>query len=162
MIYLFKQPIIIKAKQKKIEGDLKLIFYLEKVFVKEKENRRIKSLWKEFFFIYIIISLILCTKNSCCNFDMSNFIDVYEHNYSRDFDKRDLIYLSADAKDEIEYFDPTKTYIIGSIIDEGTPKFKFASITTARREGIRVQKLPLDRYIRYDISVFFFFKLRKP
>ena len=44
MIYLFKQPLIIKAKQKKIEGDLKLIFYLEKVFVKEKENRRIKSL----------------------------------------------------------------------------------------------------------------------
>jgi hypothetical protein len=80
-----------------------------------------------------------------------NFMDVHEHNYLRDFDKRDLIYLSADAKDDLEYFDPTKTYIIGSIIDEPTPKFKFATVTTARREGIRVQKLPLDRHIKYVI-----------
>ena len=136
---------------------VKMKSYLKQYHECVSENMKSKEPFKLIFYNYSFNSMFHTKfSNHLTPMFKSNFMDVYEHNYLRDFDKRDLIYLSADAKDEIEYFDPTKTYIIGSIIDEGTPKFKFASITTARREGIRVQKFPLDRHIRYDISVFFF------
>ena len=76
-----------------------------------------------------------------------NFVDTYEHNYLEDFNKSDLIYLSGDAKQEIKYFDPTKTYIIGSIIDKND-EHKYSSFTTAKKEGITSLRLPIDKYIR--------------
>jgi len=80
---------------------------------------------------------------------MSNhYIDTYDHNYLQDYNKNDLIYLSADSRQTMEYYDPTKTYIIGSLIDDGTSKYKYCSITTAKNEGIKALKLPLDKYFQ--------------
>jgi hypothetical protein len=80
---------------------------------------------------------------------MSNhFVDTYDHNYLQDYNKNDLIYLSGDSKQTMEYYDPTKTYIIGSCIDDGTSKYKYCSFTTAKKEGIKALKLPLDKYFK--------------
>lgn len=47
-------------------------------------------------------------------------------------------------------FDPDSVYIIGGIVDkkDSTP----LTMAKAKREGIRMAKLPLDKYLRWGSS----------
>uniref|UniRef100_A0A1I7U5U8 RNA (guanine-9-)-methyltransferase domain-containing protein 1 n=1 Tax=Caenorhabditis tropicalis TaxID=1561998 RepID=A0A1I7U5U8_9PELO len=65
--------------------------------------------------------------------------------------KEDVIYLSPDAKEELEYVDNEKIYVIGGIVDRvvehGIPKH--ASLEAAQSANVSVRKLPIDRYIDF-------------
>jgi len=80
------------------------------------------------------------------NFFDRNLIEVYQHSYLDDIDKKQLVYLSRDSKIPMTEYDPSKTYIIGSIVS-GMYGEKYASISTAKQDGIVSQCLPIANYL---------------
>ena len=79
----------------------------------------------------------------------SNFVNVHEHSYMDDFPHKNLVYLNKDARDYMLEYDPTKTYIIGSMIDDGKQTYRYASMTQARKDDIACMRLPLEKYVKY-------------
>jgi hypothetical protein len=73
------------------------------------------------------------------------------------FPKEKLVYLSKDATDLVQY-DANKIYIIGAI-EKNSNTFKFASLAQSKKDGIRCESLPLDKYVKYIhffILIFYF------
>lgn len=65
---------------------------------------------------------------------------------TEEFPLEKLVYLSPDATDVLEKFNPDDHYVIGSVCDKGNEKpFTLAK---AKRLGIRTARLPIDKYIR--------------
>ncbi|KAL7630534.1 UNVERIFIED_CONTAM: hypothetical protein RMT77_019273 [Armadillidium vulgare] len=60
------------------------------------------------------------------------------------FPKEKLIYLTPDARQEMQTFNSDAVYIIGGILDEG--RTSPLSLAKAKRENIKTEKLPLDKY----------------
>eukprot|EP00435_Cladocopium_sp_Y103_P024208 s1711_g5.t3 len=56
-----------------------------------------------------------------------------------------LIYLTADAEEKLESFEPEMVYVIGGIVDRN--RHKGCTIAKAREQGIRSAHLPLADYI---------------
>jgi ribonuclease P protein 1 len=95
-------------------------------------------------------------------------LEATESSYLDIFPKEKLIYLSPDSNVEMTSFDHDAVYIIGGIIDLSRYSF-FLQITKekhsffciciggkkpltfgkAKRENIRHQRLPIDRYVKY-------------
>lgn len=73
-----------------------------------------------------------------------------EHNYLEDYSTEQLVYLTPDAKEEMIEFDHAATYIIGGIVDRGSSEP--LTMAKAKREGLRIQKLPLDRYLYWGVG----------
>lgn len=73
-----------------------------------------------------------------------------EKSYMDLFPRKQLVYLSRDAHEVMETYDPTKIYIIGSNKDS-KDKYKYASLIQSKRDGIKCEKLPLEKYIKYLI-----------
>ena len=61
--------------------------------------------------------------------------------------KKDLVYLSPNGRREMSAYDPTKTYIIGMLLDKGKANDEH-TYNAARKDGIQCERLPLDRYVR--------------
>jgi Trm5-related predicted tRNA methylase len=81
------------------------------------------------------------------NYD-DNFIFETSKSYTSLFPKRDLVYLTADSPNPMKAYDPSKVYIIGNIMDNDREKFKLASLSQAKKDSIRTERLP-DQYIKY-------------
>jgi len=62
------------------------------------------------------------------------------------FQKKKLVYLTADSPNTIEKLDSDKIYIIGGLVDHN--RLKGATLNKAISEGISTAKLPLDEYIQ--------------
>ncbi|CAL4058852.1 unnamed protein product, partial [Meganyctiphanes norvegica] len=77
-------------------------------------------------------------------------LTIMEHNYLHDFPKEQLVYLTPDAREEMIKFDHNATYIIGGIVDRSDSEP--LTLAKAKREGLRVQKLPLDRYLHWGMG----------
>jgi len=77
-------------------------------------------------------------------------LTIREHNYLEDFPKEQFVYLTPDAREEMTTFDHNATYIIGGIVDRGNSEP--LTMAKAKREGLRVQKLPIDRYLDWGIG----------
>jgi ribonuclease P protein 1 len=79
----------------------------------------------------------------------ANMIFETEKSYVDIFPRNDLIYLSPNAKYEMQEYDPSKVYIIGSIVDSAqTATFKYSSVNQAKIDEIRSERLPIDRYMK--------------
>ena len=80
----------------------------------------------------------------------TSFVNCKEQSYLDLFDKRKLIYLSPDAADFLEDWEEDEILIIGAIVDLGhsVPWTK----AKAKREGIRLKKLPLDKYVVWGVA----------
>ena len=76
-----------------------------------------------------------------------NLIFETSQSYLDVFAKERLVYLSRDARTVMTDFDPEKVYIIGNIIDDGTNKFKYASLNRATQDGIECMRLPLNEHV---------------
>nr|CAG4646557.1 EOG090X0D3U [Macrothrix elegans] len=63
------------------------------------------------------------------------------------FPKEKLIYLTPHCRTEMTEFDPDSIYIVGGIVDksDSTP----LSLAKAKKDNIRMEKLPLDRYLSF-------------
>lgn len=79
------------------------------------------------------------------NKDMVKFYDepVYEK-----YSTKDLVYLTADTENVCTKLDPNKCYIIGCILDHNSKKGVTRDF--AIKHGIRMERLPINEYIKMD------------
>ncbi|XP_037780670.1 mitochondrial ribonuclease P protein 1 homolog [Penaeus monodon] len=66
------------------------------------------------------------------------------------FPKDKLVYLTPHCREEMTTYDHNAVYIVGGIVDTG--ENEPVTLAKAKREGIRMQKLPLDRYLEWGIG----------
>lgn len=76
-------------------------------------------------------------------------ITTTEKNYLELYPRERLVYLTPDAKQTLTY-DHEAIYIIGAIVDKGSQKP--LSLAKAKREGIKMAKLPLENYLQWGQS----------
>ncbi|CAF1085953.1 unnamed protein product [Rotaria sp. Silwood1] len=77
--------------------------------------------------------------------------EVTEASYLDLFDRQKLIYLSPHSQYEMSEYDHDAVYIIGAIIDSsvgGRP----LTLAKAKRDNIKHQRLPLERYLKFGSS----------
>jgi ribonuclease P protein 1 len=75
---------------------------------------------------------------------------VTEQSYLNLFPKKELVYLSPHAKEELEEYDENEIYIIGGMVDKSDPR-PF-SLAKAKKENVRMKKLPLDKYLVWGMG----------
>uniref|UniRef100_A0A1I7X5B8 SAM-dependent MTase TRM10-type domain-containing protein n=1 Tax=Heterorhabditis bacteriophora TaxID=37862 RepID=A0A1I7X5B8_HETBA len=80
----------------------------------------------------------------------SNYVDL--------FPKEKIIYLSPNAEEDLEEILDDHVYVIGGIVDRVPEKKidRHASLVTAKLDGVRSARLPLDRYIKIDFNIGYF------
>ncbi|MEW5297360.1 MAG: hypothetical protein WDW36_000573 [Sanguina aurantia] len=61
---------------------------------------------------------------------------------------QDLVYLSAEADEELDVLDPTKVYIIGGLVDHN--KYKGLCERQAKERGLKTARLPIARYVHLN------------
>ena len=66
--------------------------------------------------------------------------------YTELFPRNRLVYLSPDAPVELKTFDHNAVYIIGGLVDKSQKTRQ--SFSRAREQGLRMARLPLDRFFR--------------
>ncbi|CAF1403362.1 unnamed protein product [Adineta steineri] len=78
-------------------------------------------------------------ENMCFETTESSYLDI--------FPREKLIYLSPDSNNEMTTFDHDAVYIVGGIADiTGKKPLTFGK---AKRENIRHQRFPIDRYVKF-------------
>ncbi|CAJ0572565.1 unnamed protein product, partial [Mesorhabditis spiculigera] len=86
-------------------------------------------------------------------FDSSARINgvVSPKNYVDIFDAERVVYMSPHAEEEIEKVEAGVTYVLGGIVDRVKESgiSPTASADSAHKDGVRCQKLPLDRYLTW-------------
>ena len=73
-------------------------------------------------------------------------VTVTEKCYTERFEKDKLVYLTPDAPNALKKFDHDAVYIVGGLVDKSI--IKPVSMAKAKRQGIKMAKLPLDRYFK--------------
>jgi tRNA (guanine9-N1)-methyltransferase len=68
--------------------------------------------------------------------------DGYEHL----FDKSTLVYLSADAEQELATLEPGKVYVIGCLVDKN--RYKGLTHNKATELGITTARLPIGSFVK--------------
>jgi ribonuclease P protein 1 len=74
-------------------------------------------------------------------------INLSSKSYLDLFPREKLVYLTPHCKTEMTHFDFDSVYIIGTMVDKSDSKPH--SLAFAKRDNIRMAKLPLDRYLRF-------------
>ncbi|XP_019874521.2 mitochondrial ribonuclease P protein 1 homolog [Aethina tumida] len=74
-------------------------------------------------------------------------INMHEESYLDKFPKEQLVYLTPHCREELLHYDHDAIYIIGGIVDKMNNEP--LSLAKAKREGLRMAKLPLDRYLQW-------------
>jgi ribonuclease P protein 1 len=74
-------------------------------------------------------------------------INITEKSYLDIFPKEDIVYLTPHCREELREFDHDAVYIIGAMVDKGNNEP--LSLAKAKREGLKMAKLPLDKYLMW-------------
>lgn len=74
-------------------------------------------------------------------------INITEKSYLDLFPKENIVYLTPHCREELREFDHDAVYIIGAMVDKGNNEP--LSLAKAKREGLKMAKLPLDRYLMW-------------
>nr|XP_023020170.1 mitochondrial ribonuclease P protein 1 homolog [Leptinotarsa decemlineata] len=74
-------------------------------------------------------------------------LNVHSCSYLDIFPKSQLVYLTPHCREELQEFDHEAVYIIGGIVDKMNSEP--LSLAKAKREGLKMAKLPLDRYLQW-------------
>ncbi|KAF2361164.1 tRNA methyltransferase TRMD/TRM10-type domain [Trinorchestia longiramus] len=77
-------------------------------------------------------------------------VDVHSEDYLDVFPKDKLVYLTPHCRDEVGDFDHDAVYIIGGFID--TRNNVPITLAKAKKQNIKMRKLPLDRYLDWGIG----------
>ncbi|KAK2913332.1 hypothetical protein QQF64_030964 [Cirrhinus molitorella] len=76
---------------------------------------------------------------------LNYLIDVTEESWFHLFPSENVIYLTPDASEALEYIEEDKVYILGGLVDETIQKK--ISYTRAKELGVRTARLPIDKYM---------------
>jgi Trm5-related predicted tRNA methylase len=68
--------------------------------------------------------------------------------YLEIFPKEKLVYLSPDASTPMNDYDPSKVYIIGTIVDYSFTKFQKSTFNQAQEDGIACECLPIESQLK--------------
>ncbi|KAJ8669040.1 hypothetical protein QAD02_000299 [Eretmocerus hayati] len=68
-----------------------------------------------------------------------SYLDIFDHSQ--------LCYLTSNAPNAVEVYDPETVYIIGAYVDKG--ENMPVSMSIAKEQKLRMAKLPLDTYVRF-------------
>lgn len=82
--------------------------------------------------------------------DTKVMITVSRESYLDLYPKNKLVYLSPNASNYMETFDDDLVYIIGGFVDKS--KQLPLTMAKAKKEGLRMEKLPLDKYVRWGMG----------
>jgi ribonuclease P protein 1 len=74
-------------------------------------------------------------------------INITEKSYLDLFPKENIVYLTPHCREELREFDHDAIYIIGAMVDKGNSEP--LSLAKAKREGLKMAKLPLDKYLMW-------------
>ncbi|XP_044265396.1 mitochondrial ribonuclease P protein 1 homolog [Tribolium madens] len=74
-------------------------------------------------------------------------LNVHETSYLEKFPKEQLVYLTPHCREELVEYDHDAIYIIGAIVDKVNTQP--LSLAKAKREGLKMAKFPLDRYLQW-------------
>lgn len=74
-------------------------------------------------------------------------LNVHEASYLDLFPKDQLVYLTPHCKTDMSEYNPDLIYIVGAMVD--TVNNEPLSLAKAKREGIQMARLPLDRYLQW-------------
>lgn len=74
-------------------------------------------------------------------------LNVHEESFMDLFPKEKLVYLTPHCRNEIQEFNHDDIYIIGAMVDKITSEP--LSLAKAKQLGLRMAKLPLDRYLQW-------------
>lgn len=77
-------------------------------------------------------------------------INITEKHYLDLFPKENIVYLTPHCREEMREFDHDAIYIIGAMVDKANDEP--LSLAKAKREGLKMAKLPLDRYLLWGSS----------
>ncbi|XP_059620546.1 mitochondrial ribonuclease P protein 1 homolog [Phlebotomus argentipes] len=74
-------------------------------------------------------------------------INVHTESHLDLFPKERLVYLTPHCRQELTAYNPDDIYIIGAMVDKKNTDP--LSLAKAKRQGLRMAKLPLDRYLQW-------------
>ncbi|CAH1639790.1 unnamed protein product [Spodoptera littoralis] len=74
-------------------------------------------------------------------------LNIHTESYLDIFPKEKLVYLTPHCREELSKFDHDAVYIIGCMVDKVNNEP--LSLAKAKRDGIKMAKLPLDRYLEW-------------
>ncbi|KAL4712695.1 hypothetical protein ACJJTC_007992 [Scirpophaga incertulas] len=74
-------------------------------------------------------------------------INIHAKSYLDIFPKNKLVYLTPHCREELTEYDHDAIYIIGCMVDKVNNEP--LSLAKAKRDGLKMSKLPLDRYIEW-------------
>nr|CAD7448782.1 unnamed protein product [Timema bartmani] len=78
-------------------------------------------------------------------YDDSFPINITEKSYLDVFPKQDLVYLTPHCREELTEYNHDTVYIIGALVDKVNQEP--LSLAKAKKEGLKMAKFPLDRYL---------------
>ncbi|CAD0194878.1 unnamed protein product [Chrysodeixis includens] len=74
-------------------------------------------------------------------------MNIHTQSYLDIFPKEKLVYLTPHCREELTEFDHDAVYIVGCMVDKVNNEP--LSLAKAKRDGIKMAKLPLDRYLEW-------------
>lgn len=80
-------------------------------------------------------------------FDPEFPINVHEKCFTELFPMKNLVYLTPHCRTDLNEYNPDHIYIIGGIVDKVSNEP--LSLAKAKRLGLKMAKLPLDRYLNW-------------
>lgn len=74
-------------------------------------------------------------------------LNVHSGSYLDHFPKDNLVYLTPHCKNDLTEYNPDHVYIIGAMVD--TMHNEPLSLAKAKKHGLKMARLPLDRYLQW-------------
>ncbi|XP_047110883.1 mitochondrial ribonuclease P protein 1 homolog [Schistocerca piceifrons] len=74
-------------------------------------------------------------------------LNLTENSYLDLFPKDKIVYLTPHCREELINYDHEAVYVIGAVVDKSS--LGPVSLAKAKREGVKMAKLPLDRYLTW-------------
>ncbi|KAI8038789.1 hypothetical protein M5D96_008697 [Drosophila gunungcola] len=74
-------------------------------------------------------------------------MNVHPQCFTELFPKQNLVYLTPHCREDLVTYNPDDVYVIGAMVD--TMNNEPLSLAKAKRLGLRMAKLPLDRYLQW-------------
>ncbi|XP_017054349.1 mitochondrial ribonuclease P protein 1 homolog [Drosophila ficusphila] len=74
-------------------------------------------------------------------------MNVHPQCFTELFPKKNLVYLTPHCREDLVSYNPDDVYVVGAMVD--TMNNEPLSLAKAKRLGLRMAKLPLDRYLQW-------------